>query len=80
MARSIHDVVAEALAEVGIPEPPCLARTVLLQDRYFVGHKMQFDGGHAIWLAERNVVEVYDREGHLLKAVALGTDEKRAAA
>jgi len=51
-----------------------------LQFRRIVGHKFRFEGGHAIWLAEENVVEFHDEGGKLLKTVAIESDEKEAAA
>jgi hypothetical protein len=60
--------------------PASLMRTILLRDRYFVGHKYRFDGGYAVWLAETNMIEVYDDGGKLLKTVALGRSQGGEAA
>ena len=76
--RSIEDLVSQTLADMGIPTEPLL-HTVLLRDRHFVGHKYRFDGGWAIWLAEKGAVEVYDKEGKLLRSVVVEGEKEQAA-
>jgi hypothetical protein len=78
-AHSILDEVAKILTEMGVPTDS-LVHTILLREKFFVGHKFRFDGGYAIWLAETNTVQVYDDGRKLLKTVALQSDEKEAAA
>ena len=75
---SIQEAVTTALTELGI-STASLVHTILLRDGYFVGHKFRFDGGHAIWWAGKNSVEVYAEGGNLLKTVAIAADEKEAA-
>jgi hypothetical protein len=78
--NSIHDVVAAMLNEMGFcVAPGSMIRTILLRDRYFVGHKYRFDGGYAAWVAKTNVVEVYDDQGKLLKTEALGHEAGEVA-
>jgi hypothetical protein len=78
-AHSILDDVATILTEMGIPTVS-LVHTILLREKFFVGHKLRFDGGYAVWLAEKNLVEVYGEGGKLLKTATLQSDEKEAAA
>jgi hypothetical protein len=72
-----HGFVTATLAEMGIRAP---MRTFLIQKGYFVGHKYRFDGGYAIRLAGKNVIEIYDDDGQLLKAVSLEETDKKDAA
>ena len=67
--EKVQDLVAATLAEMGVRVAPM--RTILIQKGYFVGHKYHFDGGYAVWLIEKNVIEVYDDDGKLLKTVSL---------
>ena len=67
---SIYDLVADALKEMGIATA-ALARTLLLRNRHFVGHKYRFEGGYAVWLAEKNVMEVYDESGKVFTTVVV---------
>ncbi len=79
--QRIQDMVAITLAELGLNlDPALLLRTILIQDGQFVGHKFRFDGGIAVWLAERNVIEVYDDRGKLRTCVQLGRSEGGEAA
>ena len=55
-------------------------RTLLIQKGYFVGHKYHFDGGYAIRLAGKKVIEVYGDGGELLKTVSLEETDKKEAA
>ena len=64
---SICEVVAATLKEMGVSAVPM--RTVLIQKGCFIGQKYRFDSGYAVWLAGKNVIEVYDDAGKLLKTV-----------
>jgi hypothetical protein len=78
---TIHDVVAATLRSMGLcRDPASLIRTILLRDCHFIGHKYRFDGGYAAWVAETNIIEVYDGDGKLLTTFALGTTEGGEAA
>ena len=75
---SIHDAVAATLKGMGVRLAPMW--TTLIQKGYFVGHKYRFDGGYAVWLIEKNAIEIYDDEGKLLKTVSSEETEKKIAA
>jgi hypothetical protein len=77
-AHSIQDDVTAVLTEMGI-STASLVHTILLREKFFVGHKFRFDGGHAIWWAENNSVGIYRDGGKLLKIVVIEADEKEAA-
>ena len=77
--KSLPEVVAATLREMGLgADEAALNRTILIRDGNFVGHKFRFDGGYALWLVEKGVVEVYDDDGNM-KTANGQTDEKRAA-
>ena len=80
-AQSVSLIVAATLKEMGFgADATALTCTALIRDGYFVGHKFRFERGCAVWLAENNVIEVYDDAGKLLRAVGVETsDEKRVA-
>ena len=79
MDTLIHDLVAAALAELGLPAPTNVIQTMLMKDRYFVGWKFRYDGGYAILLVGGSTIEFYDEQGTVLKAIALGTERGAAA-
>jgi len=76
--EEVQGVVAATLSEMGVCVAPM--RTFLIQKRYFVGHKYRFDGGYAVWLIEKNAIELYDDSDKLLKSVSLEETEKKVAA
>jgi hypothetical protein len=76
--RSIQDSVATILTEMGVPTA-ALVHTILLREKFFVGHKFRFDGGYAICWAEKNLIEVFGDDGKLLKQVVIKVDEREAA-
>jgi hypothetical protein len=69
---------AAGLSELGLPAPTTVIQTILLRDRYFVGHKFSYDGGYATWLAGDDTIGFYDEQGTLLKVAALETGQKAA--
>jgi hypothetical protein len=78
MQEEDHDPVTAALSEMGSCVAPM--RTILIQKGYFIGHKYCFDGGYAVSLIEKNVIEIYDDEGEVLKTVSLEETGKESAA
>jgi hypothetical protein len=78
--QTIQEAVALALAEKGLPSPTCWIRKPFFEGHRSLVHEMLFAGGRAVWFAERNMVEVYDDEGTLLKAVTLDSAVCRRAA
>ncbi len=79
-ADPLHQTIAEALSELGLPELPCRSTSFLIQDGYCTGQRFLFDGIEAIWLIADNVVRFYDENGRMLKSVGLGTAERDKAA
>ena len=75
----IFNVVAATLAELGLPAPTDVIQTMLMKDRYFVGWKCRYDGGHSIWLANDNAMKFYAEDGKLLKTVTLEAEKGAAA-
>ena len=80
MDKSITDLVAATLTELGLPAPTNVIQTMLTRDSYFVGHKLRYDGGHAILRATSDAIEFYDENGNLLKTAGIEIPEKGAAA
>ena len=70
-AASIHEIVSGTMARLGLPAPVTVIQTVLMKDGYFVGHKLRYDGGCAIYSAGGSTIEFYDERGELLTTVPL---------
>ncbi len=61
--------LVKTFAELGATGP--VVRTVLLHDRYFVGHRFRCEGLQAVRLAGMDEIALYDESGTLLKTVTL---------
>jgi hypothetical protein len=79
LSASMHDLVAATLTELGVIAPSPMIQTILMHDGYFVGHKLRYDGGHAIWLADGRTIEFYDENGELLKTLVFDAGRGAAA-
>jgi hypothetical protein len=79
MDQSTHDVIVATLANLGLPAPTNAIHTMLLRGGCFVGHKLRYDSGSAVLLVGGNTIELYDRQGTLLKTVALEAGKEIAA-
>lgn len=79
MDSSIHNVLTATLANLGLPAPTNLVQTMLMHGGYFVGWKLRYDGGYAIFLTGGNTMEFYDEQKTLLKTVGLEAGKEVAA-
>jgi hypothetical protein len=79
MDKSIPELIASTVTELGLPDPTNFFQTMLLREGYFVGWKFHYDGGHAIWWAGDDTIEFYGDDGKLLKTITLATGKGAAA-
>jgi hypothetical protein len=78
MEKSLHDLLALTLSELGLPTPTNIMQRMLMKDRHFVGWKYVYDGGYGVLRAGGNVIEFYDEQGTSLKTVALRAEQEAA--
>lgn len=78
-SRSIGEILATTLSDLGRPSPADIIQTVLLKDRYFVGYKYRYEGGYAILRAGSNAIEFFDENGTPLTTVTMEADKGAAA-
>jgi hypothetical protein len=79
-AAPLHQTIAAALSELGVPHSPCRSTSFLVQDGYCTGQRFLFDGMEAIWLIAENTIRFYDENGRMLKSVGVGPVEQDVAA
>jgi hypothetical protein len=79
-AAPLHQTIAAALSELGMPHSPCRSTTMLIHDGYCTGQRFLFDGIEAIWLIAENTIRFYDENGRMMKSVGLGTVKQDKAA
>lgn len=66
--RSIHERVAECMAELGHGHLSTLTTQILVRNGFCVGRAFQFEGFRAVWQLEGDWVEIYDDQGCLLSS------------
>ena len=75
--NQILQIATSTFSELGITESPI--ETILCCDLCYVGKKYTAGGWKAIWLVERNAIEIFDPEGELVKNISVSEDLNRAA-
>lgn len=75
----LDELIAATFAELGAGDAPII-RTLLLKDRYFVGHCYRCGDLRAVLKHDSTAVEFFDGGGRLVRAVSLPSREKRDAA
>lgn len=77
MDKSLHDLLAVPLAELGLPAPTTIIQMMLMRDGYFAGWRFHYQSGYAILHAD-GTTEFFDGRGTLLKTVASEAGKKAA--
>ena len=76
---AVTPVVVATFAELGAAEAEPITRTILLQDRYFVGYQFHCGDMRAVWFADRGVIKFHDAAGKLVRRVESQEQVKKAA-
>jgi hypothetical protein len=77
---SIYHLVASGFGELGASDPSAFTHCILLQDRFFLGHRFECEGFEAICHTGEGVLEFRNQEGVLLKTVSPHGKARRKAA
>ena len=62
-------LITSVFSELGVNSP--FIETILLRDRFYVGRKFRAGGFQVIWWVEKNLVEVFDEDGQVVKTIGL---------
>lgn len=76
----ILQLVMATFAELGAPDPQCTSRTVLIQDRYFLGYRFRCGDFQAVWFSDSGEIKFSDASGRTLRAISLKEQLKKLAA
>ena len=79
-AETIRSQVREMFTDIGVSSDAEFCESLLIRDGYFCGRRFEMDGLCAVWFVEENQLKIYDRDGKLLRANALESVQRRAAA
>ena len=80
MGEFRRKIVIATLKEMGQRPTPSLSCTFALSESCLVAQKFFYEGGYAVWVADRGAVDFYDEDGGLLKSVGVGMDASGIAA
>ena len=78
-ADLLNQLLVNTFAELGVAEAS-LTPTILIKDRYFVGHRYRCGGLQAVMLVGAKEIEFCDEKGALLKSVRIESPEEEKAA
>lgn len=70
LTQHVRQLVAEAFARAGIPQPADFTESILIKCGNYCGRKFLASGGHAIWFVEENQVKLYDAGGRLTQVIS----------
>jgi hypothetical protein len=74
----LHQILSKTFADFGATGP--MVRTLLLKDRYFVGHKFRCGGIQAVVPVGSDEIAFYDQGGTLLMTVSIAAQDEQKAA
>jgi hypothetical protein len=73
----ILQIATSAFSSFGTTEP--IIESILLHDRCYVGRKFSVGEYEAIWLADKNVIEIFDQVGQLKQTMIVDKKIEKAA-
>jgi hypothetical protein len=76
-----RDLVHAALTELGLGSREACQETVLVRGGFCVGRRFLFETAEAVWIEAEARIDLYDRDGQLLRTVFTeGTGVRKQAA
>ncbi len=76
-SKSIHQIVADNLAELGMTDAPCTRLTVITHNGFCVGRRFLFDRFQAVWRMAEGILEFYSDDGELLRRVGVDPESSQ---
>ena len=70
MTQHVRQLVAEAFARVGMPQPAEFSESILTKGGNYCGRRFTGEGGHAIWFVEENQLKLYAADGQLTQVIS----------
>jgi len=78
----VRTIVSETLRELGLGAVQLIGERIVLQDRFYVGRRFEFEGVSVLWLVEAQEIKFYNAHGEFITSVQLGQEQpalRRAA-
>lgn len=70
----VRELIARTLRDLGLGDIKPAGERLLIQDRFYLGCRFDFEGVSAIWLEEAGQVRFVGDSGKLLKIVRLNAN------
>ena len=78
----VRTIVDQTLHELGLGAAQLIGERIVLQDRFYVGRRFEFEGVSVLWLVEAHQIKFYNAQGEFITSVQLGQEQpalRRAA-
>jgi hypothetical protein len=69
LTDTVRRLVAEAFAEMGVPDLADLRETILIKGGGYCGRKFESDEATAIWFVEENQLKIYRADGSVARVI-----------
>ena len=76
----VTQLVADTFVAIGADETEPITRTILLQDRYFVGYQFFCGKMLAVWFVDGGIIKFHSASGGLLRKIDLAAEQVKKAA
>ena len=71
----VRTIVGETLQELGMGAAQLIGERIVLQDRFYVGRRFEFEGVSVLWLVEAQQIKFYNAHGEFITSVQLGQEQ-----
>jgi len=78
----VRTIVDETRRSLGFGEARLIGERIVLQDRFYIGRRFEFEGVSVLWLVEAQEIKFYNAHGEFITSVQLGQQQpplRRAA-
>jgi hypothetical protein len=78
----VRTIVGETLQGLGLEGAQLLGERIVLQDRFYIGRRFEYESVSALWLVEAHQIKFYNAEGEFITSVQLDQQQptlRRAA-
>ncbi len=78
----VRTIVGETLRQLGLGNAQLLGERIVLQDRFYIGRRFEYEGVSVLWLVEAQQIKFYNAVGEFMTSVKVNREQpalRRAA-
>jgi hypothetical protein len=78
----VRTIVGETLQGLGMGAAQLIGERIVLQDRFYIGRRFEYQGVSVLWLVEAHQIKFYNAVGEFITSVQLDQEQpalRRAA-